>query len=157
MAQSFWSKRKDSVSKAGGYIKAADSVSRPTAILMTVLGILVVGGLMFGIFSATRWAYTQIAGKKDNTTITQGPSITETSSTSTTTPSTDNASSTTNTQATAPSTPVATTTPSTSTAPATSASTNSSLPKTGAGSNALLFVALVCVSYAVYRRRQINS
>lgn len=165
MAQSFWSKRKDSVSKAGGYIKAADSVSRPTAILMTVLGILVVGGLMFGIFSATRWAYTQIAGKKDNTTVTQGPSITETSSTSTTTPSTSSQTSSPNTT---PTTPAPASSTSTASSTATSTQTpvstttqtvaaTSNLPRTGAGSNALLFIALVCISYALYRKRQINS
>jgi hypothetical protein len=46
MAKSFWSKRKDSMQTAGGYIKATDSVSRPMALLMTVVGILIVGGLL---------------------------------------------------------------------------------------------------------------
>ena len=57
MARSFWNKRKDSMNKAGSYIKATESVSRPTAFVMTILGILVIGGLFFGVFWGARWSF----------------------------------------------------------------------------------------------------
>jgi LPXTG-motif cell wall-anchored protein len=156
MAQSFWSKRKSTISNAGGYIKAADSVSRPTAILLTVLGIVIIGGLLFGIFAGTRWAYTQLTGKNRDTTITQGndtkgPSITATSSTSTSSPS----ATTTTTLASNPApTPAPTTAP---TVVAATQPTTNKLPKTGAGSNSLFFLGMTVIGYILYRRHSLKS
>ena len=65
MAQSFWSKRKQDIQSAGGYVSDTNSVSRPMAALLTVAGILIVGGLLFGIFAGTKWVITELTD--DNT------------------------------------------------------------------------------------------
>lgn len=161
MAKSFWSKRKDSMQTAGGYIKATDSVSRPMALLMTVVGILIVGGLLFGVFATTRWAVGKITnddtstisstdngsnnngsstpnsgGTGTNTAqVAPGPSITATTSTSTTTPS-------------APTpTPVAT-------PPATTAS---AIPRTGSSNYISVFMAIALLGYLAYRKKQLQD
>ena len=158
MAQSFWSKRRSSAEAAGNYLKATDSVSRPTALIITILGILLVGGLLFGVFSGVRWAYTRLTNDSDTvaTTSTSGPtnsgdnrpaasqppaptpqtppssgSITATSSTTTTTPSSPQASTT-------------TTTP-------------SRVPNTGPTENYIALFSLVAVTaYFVLRRRSLH-
>lgn len=159
MAQSFWSKRKNDMSTAGGYVKSTSAVSRPTALVMTVLGIVVVGGLLFGIFSAARWSFGKLADNdttpkpanvatsntttspSDNSTsnTNTAPSVTATSSTSTTTPS---------------ATSTTTSKPATTT-PAVVATAN--LPHTGPVSNTAVFVGLLVVSYLVYRKKLLKN
>jgi cytoskeletal protein RodZ len=160
MAKSFWSKRKETMSRAGGYMKATDTVSRPTALLMTILGIIVVGGLFFAVFWGARWSFEQLANNdsgssqtsdqtSDNGSSTNGassgsgetsstetsggsPPITATSSTSTTTPSTP---------------------PPVAVAPTTVPATSSNLPHTGPGSTTAFFFAMLIISYLAYRKR----
>lgn len=129
-------------------MKATKAVSRPMAGAMMILGILVVGGLLFGVFWGARWSFDKLAnndsGSKPTTVATTNkpggstssstnvttPTVTATSSTSTTTPSTP-----------APSTTVPTTT--------------SRLPYTGpAENNAALFLGVFVVSYVIYRKKQ---
>ena len=157
MAQSFWSKRKATIDTAGGYIKAADSVSRPTAVIMTVLGILIVGGLLFGVFTGTKWAYGRLTDNgstttQKGTTTTPGPSITATSSTSTTTPSSVAAPTTT-----APATPTVAQPTTTPTVVATTATPSKKIPQTGAGSNTALFISVAILGYILHRRRALKS
>ena len=151
MAQGFWSKRKETITTAGSYIKATSSVSKPAAIAMTIVGILLVGGLLFGIFTGTKWAYSALIGKDTNvvttsTTTDTGPSITETSSTSTTTPS---STPTTTAPPTQPTPIVAVATPTTV--------TSNKIPQTGPGSNTLFFFATAFIGYALYRRKTLSN
>jgi cytoskeletal protein RodZ len=122
---------------------------------MTVLGILIVGGLLFGVFTGTKWAYGKLTddGKGVATTgqtTTSGPSITATSSTSTTTPS----------PATTTPTPVAPTVAQPTTTPtvvATAAAPSKKIPQTGAGSNTALFISVAVLGYFLYRRRALKN
>jgi cytoskeletal protein RodZ len=159
MGQSFWSKRNGTMSTAGSYIKATDSVSRPMAAVMAVVGILVIGGLLFGVFTGARWGFAKLAGTdtKPKTTkvatnktpkstpsqtpstqtepvATPAPAVTATSSASTTTPS---STTTVNNEGKAKTAPAA-------------------VPNTGPGSNAALFMGVLAVSYLVARRKQLN-
>ncbi len=155
MAQSFWSKRKNDMSTAGGYVKSTSAVSRPTALVMTVLGIVVVGGLLFGIFSAARWSFGRLT---DNDT-TPKPANVATSNT-TTSPS-DNSTSNTNTAPSVTATSsTSTTTPSAAPKPATTTPAvvaTANLPHTGPVSNTALFVGLLVVSYLVYRKKLLKN
>ena len=152
MARSFWSKRKDSMNKAGSYIKATESVSRPTAFVMTILGILVIGGLFFGVFWGARWSFEKLSGSGDNgkkssdvavNTPSSNPSngtstskpVTETSSTSTTTPSA----------------------PKPTPAPANVPATSTNLPHTGPGSTTAFFFTVMLISYLAYRKKQLQD
>jgi hypothetical protein len=139
---------------AGGYIQATDAVSRPTAILMTIFGILLVGGLLFGIFSGTRWAYGKLTDKSGKTTITQ---TTKTPASTTTTTKGPSITATTSTATTTPSTPAVT--PPTATAPvvATTPVNTSKLPQTGAGSNIGVFVTLTVLGYIAYRKKLLKN
>lgn len=156
MAQSFWSKRKATIDTAGGYIKAADSVSRPTAVIMTLLGILIVGGLLFGVFTGTKWAYSKLTDDGNNVATTQkgttnsGPSITATSSTSTTTPSPA-------TTTPAPTTPTVAQPTTTPAVVATTTVPSKKIPQTGAGSNTTLFISVAVLGYILYRRRALKN
>jgi len=156
MARSFWSRRKESINNAGTYIKATEAVSRPTAFIMTVLGILVIGGLFFGVFWGARWSFEKLSNSGNNdkgsssvAVNTQNPSnssngsnspsaskpVTETSSTSTTAPST----------------------PSPVTTPATIPATTNSLPHTGPGSTTAFFFAVMLISYVIYRKKLLKE
>ena len=157
MAQSFWSKRKKDMTSIGSDGKATSGVSRPTAALMTVLGIIVVGGLLFGIFSAARWSF----GKLADNDATSKPANVATSSTSPN--SSDDSNSNTNT------TPSVTTTSSTSTTtPSSTSSTTptikpvtpaptANLPHTGPVSNTALFIGLLIVSFLIYRKNLLKN
>lgn len=149
MALSFWKKQGDNISTAESYMKATKAVSRPMAGAMMIFGILVVGGLLFGVFWGARWSFDKLAnngntskpttvattnkptGPTSGSTDVTTPSITATSSTSTTTPSTP--------------------------APATVPVTTANLPHTGPASNAVLFLVIFTLSYLVYRREQIKD
>lgn len=147
MARSFWSKKKDDLIKGASYTRPSDAVARPNSLFSTILGILFVGLLFFGVFWAARWGYTQLTDDSPKPVAVNqdpnanGPEITETSSTSTQTPST---------------TPVPTpsaSTPAPNTTPQTGPTTTpAAVPNTGAGSNVALFFAVAVVSYLVYRR-----
>ena len=153
MAQSFWSKRKQDIQSAGGYVSDTNSVSRPMAALLTVAGILIVGGLLFGIFAGTKWVITELTD--DNTsnvaTIDEGNDSAPVNTPSTTpTPATPPM------QATPPAT-----TPSPSITATSSTSTNTpstpavkTVPNTGPRENYLaIFFATTLVAYLVYRKK----
>ncbi len=128
MAQSFWSRRRDTYDNASSYMRATEEVSRPTAILMGMLAVFAVVALLFGVFWGARMAYSKLTGR-DNTASVATNKTTVTSSTST---STSNAK-TTPTPTPTP-TPTTTNSSNTSTSSSSSSITNtgpSSLPNTG--------------------------
>ncbi len=159
MAQSFWSKRKQDIQSAGSYVNDTNSVSRPMAALLTVAGILIVGGLLFGIFAGTKWVITELTD--DNTsnvaTIDDGnDNIPVNTPGTTTTP----------TPATQPTpTTTSTTTPSPSITATSSASTNipstpavKTVPNTGPRENYLMiFLATSIVAYFIYRKKLLKD
>jgi hypothetical protein len=59
----FWQRTKDSITAPAQYIQTTDSVSRPMAVMMSLLGIFLVGALIVGLVFAGRWGYEQITGK----------------------------------------------------------------------------------------------
>lgn len=60
----FWQRTKDTVTAPAQYIQTTDSVSRPMAVMMSLLGIFLVCALLVGLVFAGRWGYEQIAGKE---------------------------------------------------------------------------------------------
>lgn len=131
MAQSFWSRRRDNYDNMGSYVRATETVSRPTAMLMGFLGVFAVLALLFSVFWGARWAYGRLSGNiNTNTTKTAKPNkTTKTTSTTTTNDKKDTTPAPPATPLTTPTTP----TPST-TSSATTTITNtgpSTLPNTG--------------------------
>lgn len=117
-------------------------VQTPGAIALTIVGILIVGATLFGIFRGSRWAFSKIATtdtpNKSTSQTTDQPTkegVTITSSTNTTTSS-------------APAAPAPATSPtSTSVTP----SNTNSLPQTGSGNYGLMFVGLMVIAYMTSR------
>lgn len=150
MALSFWKKRQ-SDQTSDSYIRSVNSVSRPISLILTVVGILLIGGLLFGVFQGARWSFNKLAGNdspkvsrpsnvsQPTTTSSSGssaaPSVTATSSTSTNTPS---SSSTSTTSAAVP------------------ATNTQALPQTGPGSNTAIFLAVLLLSYFAYRHKSLK-
>lgn len=151
MAKSFWSRRKDSIQNASGYIKATDSVSRPTALLLTLFGILIVGGMLFGVFMGTRWAYGKLtdsdSGSKAPATVSVAPPA-PSSSTPSNTATSNPVTVTSSTATTAPSTPPVAT--------VTTPVAGADLPNTGPGSTTGLFFATLIISYLLYRKKLLS-
>lgn len=154
MAKSFWSKRTSTPTIAGDYQRPTGGVSGPMSIALIVVGILIIGGLLFGVFQGARWAFNQLSDDDTIATVptSQGPTtdttsttdssntqITATSSTTTTTPS-----------ATTATTPVVSTT----TVPATN---TQALPQTGPASNTIVFLAVLVISYLSFRKLSLKS
>lgn len=150
MAKSFWSKR-NPATETTNYIRSVDAVSRPMAILLTLVGIVIIGGVLFGIFQGARWSFTKLSGndiaaKPKNTISDSAENEVTTSNTSSTTP-----------------TPSVTVTSSTSTTTANSQATSvpktntTQLPQTGPTSNATIFVAVLVISYFLYRKKTLSA
>lgn len=130
MAQSFWSRRRDGIDTAGSYMRATETVSRPTAILMGMLAVFAIVGVLFGVFWGARTLYTRLTNNDDSG-----------ATTSQTTPTTTVTSSTSTSESNAPKTTAVTTPPPVGTtptaAPAVKSLTNtgpSSIPNTGPAS-----------------------
>ncbi len=68
-----WSKRRKMVKDAENYLKATDVVSRPVAVLMTVIAFIIIGLLLFSVFLGGRWAYHKIKGDESSVTTTTTP------------------------------------------------------------------------------------
>lgn len=60
-----WRKQRKLMRDASSYVRATDAVSRPVAVLMTVVGFLIILVLLAALFLAGRWTYRQLT--KDNT------------------------------------------------------------------------------------------
>ena len=56
-----WFRRRKMMSEAGSYLKATDVVSRPIAIVLTVLTFLIVGGLLYGAFLGGKWVFERFS------------------------------------------------------------------------------------------------
>jgi len=67
-----WSKRRASVKNAENYLKATDVVSRPMAILMSLVALIIIVALLYSAFLGGRWAYNKIRGNDSHvaTTVT---------------------------------------------------------------------------------------
>ena len=87
MAQSFWSRRRDTIDNASSYMRATETVSRPTAVLMGMLAVFAVVAILLGVFWGARLAYSKITGRdtaSTSQTTSDVPKTTITSSTVTT-------------------------------------------------------------------------
>jgi cytoskeletal protein RodZ len=149
MAKSFWSKRTNSMA-------TASAVSRPMSLVLMVVGILIVGGLLFGVFQGARWAFNQLAG---NDTVATNPSTQveiNSPSTNTSTPSVPATNTpitaTSSTSTTKPSTPAATSKP-----VAVPATNTQALPQTGPASNTAIFLAVLLISYIAFRKISLKN
>jgi len=153
MARSFWSKRKDNLQTASSHVKDTDTLSRPTALLLTVFGILIVGGLLFGVFAGTRWIIAKVSeDDATNTAATSQPSPSPNTQPSQTNPapvSNPSITATSSTSTTTPSTPAATTTQ--------VASTTTNLPNTGPGSYLGVFIAVAILGYLAHHTRTLRK
>lgn len=153
MARSFWSKKKDQLAGATSYTNASSAVTKPASAFATILGVLLVGVVLYGVFWSARWGFGKLLGNDDTPKVTLGGNtsgdtltpdttqntpITATSSTSTTTPSAQNPP--TNTPSVVSAGPAPTT-----------------VPNTGAGTNMAVFFTVLGASYILYRKKSLNS
>lgn len=157
MARSFWSKRKDNLQTTASHVKNTNSVSRPTALLLTLVGILIVGGLLFGVFTGTRWIIAKVSEEDVATTATTSTTTTQPPSSTNTQPTQTNpapvggpsVTATSSTTTTTPSTPAATTTQ--------PLSANTSLPNTGPGNYLGVFIAVALLGYLAHYARTLRK
>jgi len=147
VAQSFWSKRH----QASNFAQSGANNARVWVV--TLVGIFLVGLLMYGVFTSSRWAYSRLTGPDSPVASTQNtpdeePVAGSTQAQTPTAPTT-----------TAPSTSPVTITSSTTTRTpqTTSQSTSSTLPNTGPGNWGALFVVSSSLAYVVYRRKLTRS
>lgn len=84
----FWQRTKDNFTAPAQYIQTTDSVSRPMAVMLSLVMLFVAIAILFCLFFAGKWAYEQITGKNDKP-------ANPTTGITTTPPSTDSGSSTT--------------------------------------------------------------
>jgi hypothetical protein len=156
MAKSFWSKRTDQTGMTTGYNTTPGSVSGLTGLLLTIAGILLVGGLLFGVFNGAKWAYNKIAGTDSSsyTAVDDNKTITATSSTSTGSSTGSGSTTPATTPATAPIVATAPSTPATSTTSTTSAK---KLPQTGPNDWMLIFAPIFAVSVLAYRGKLLKN
>ena len=157
MARGFWSKRKNDITIASNYMQATDSVSRPSAIFMTILGILIVGGLLFGVFSGTRWVYGKLSNRDSKPTVSVVKNDNNPTATSLNTSNSETSNA--GTESTGPKVTVtsstSTNTPSSTTTPASTTATK--LPQTGPESQLSVFIAAAIIGYLIYRKRTISK
>ena len=59
----FWQRAKDQLTAPAKYIQTTDTVSRPMAVMMSLVMLLIVIAVILGIFFAGKWSYSQIANK----------------------------------------------------------------------------------------------
>ncbi len=59
----FWQRTRNWLTAPTKYIQTTDSVSRPMAVLMSLLAVFGIIAIMIGIFFVGTWGYDQIAGK----------------------------------------------------------------------------------------------
>jgi hypothetical protein len=156
MAQSFWSKLFGSTSVDNEYTSYEGGALQPNkanGILLTIAGILLVGGLLFGVFNGARWAYNKIAGDNTTNTVstidsTNAPDVTVTSSTSTDTPQVATAT---------PAAPVEVAVPASAATPALSTGTApAKLPQTGPMDYTVVFVPILAIGYLAYRKKLLS-
>jgi cytoskeletal protein RodZ len=120
-----WFKR-DPVTSAGEYIKSADSVSRPMAVILSMIVFLVIAAAVFVIFLSIRWVYDRFnSNNKPTTTSQQSSNLAPVASPSPAKTSSSNSKTTTQTTSATTQTPV--TTPNTG--------PSSTIPNTGPDPN----------------------
>lgn len=63
-------RNKNSISGAGDYLRATDTVSRPMAIVMVLFIVCAIAAVAFSLFLGGKWAYDRWKGDKAETTTT---------------------------------------------------------------------------------------
>lgn len=148
MAQSFWSKRQ----QTGSYAQSGTSNARVWVV--TIVGIFIVGLLMYGVFAGSKWAYSRLTSPDRPVASTQntpgeGPTTSSTQAPTPTAPTTTIAPST---------SPVTITSSTTTSTPQTASQPNgNALPNTGPGNWGALFVVSSSLAYVLYRRKLTRS
>ena len=74
-----WFRRDKSVNEARDYLRATDSVSRPTAAVLSIATIIILAIFFFLVFMLLRWGYNQIFNDSD--TVVVAPTTEQTGST----------------------------------------------------------------------------
>lgn len=150
------------------YLRTTDTVSRPMALVYTLLIVFVVGALAFSIFLGGRWLYQNLDGSNESQTVevVENP-ITTTPPTAASTTNGSNESNNTASPASnagtassvAQNTSSATASSSSSSVPATGAAKPESIPATGAVDTIMIFVVVVIFATATHNillRRSTN-
>lgn len=65
-----WAKRRAAVRDAENYLKATDVVSRPMAILMSIVVFIIIGSILYSVFLGGRWVYDKVRGDEPVATVT---------------------------------------------------------------------------------------
>ena len=65
-----WFRRDKSVNEARDYLRATDSVSRPTAAVLSITTIIILAIFFFLVFMLLRWGYNQLFNDSDTVVIT---------------------------------------------------------------------------------------
>lgn len=162
-----WFKRSKNPYATDDYLQTAETVSRPMAVLYTIIMVFVVGALAFSVFFGGRWLYEHLDGSnKSTTTVVENPitttpvnGATSSAETSSGKPSSGSSSSSNNTTASSSSqsqSSNATSQGSTATTQATVAA--DSIPATGPTETLMVFIVSVMVgtvAYQLYVRKRI--
>ncbi len=67
----FWDNRRGEVTEAQDYLRATDNVSRPMALLLSLVGFLVVFAVVFSLFLGGRWLFNRLSNDTDSTDVEQ--------------------------------------------------------------------------------------
>lgn len=65
----FWNRQKQDYEAASAYLRSADSVSRPMAILLSLLGFLIILSVVAGAFFGGKWVYGRLWGDDNESTV----------------------------------------------------------------------------------------
>lgn len=158
----FWQRTRDQFTAPAQYIQTTDTVSRPLAVMTSLLMLFFAIAVILGLFFAGKWAYNEIAGNNDvpanpvtgiSTGISTAPPS-EDSSKSADSNSNGTATVTPNSPGTATVTanqPTGGSSTSASTSSSTSSSSATSVPNTGTGSLLGLFIGSTIIGTLFYR------
>lgn len=162
----FWQQTKDRLTAPAQYIQETDSVSRPLAVMMTLVLFFVAAAVVVALLFAGKWGYDQIAGNNNapanpvtgistgastSSGMSSGASNQNTGSTATVTSNGAGTAAVTSTQ---PSTTSVTSSTSSQTSTSTSVS---AVPNTGAGSMLAIFglssvIGMLCYRFMLLRK-----
>lgn len=168
-----WFRRTNKSSAETDYLQTTETVSRPLALVFTIIIVLVMAAAVFSLFLGGRWLFQHLDGsdKPDTTLIVTNP-ITETTPSASSTSSDNSSNASTNTSGsqntsnnTASSTAANSSNTTTNTTQATNTSTTSSssaatsIPATGTSETAFVFVVTVLLGFIVHTLwlRRLNS
>jgi hypothetical protein len=155
----FWQRTRDNITAPAQYIQATDSVSRPMAVLASLLLFFVIAALLIGLFFAGRWGYAQLTDRNSGSSTGQistgqapKPETAPATNTDTTTPAGSNQGGVTaTTPESATTVPRGTTSPNTPNAVVNAVQNPTAVPNTGTGSAIVVFLVATVAGTLLYR------